>query len=268
MVLAMGCQTMSAHTTTAHPLPKQHADEGPEDMMVPAMAAADEALSSAVAVLEPGRGESVERRGSKARPKRMVGPLTRGAIEARTAVDFVIETYRLNGVDLASEVVPSLLDLYREAYHHGRLYHTAYPTVGDLVFFHNTHDRDRDGRWDDWLTFVAIVESVSRDGTITALGFAEGRVQRVYLNLMRPDVSVDKKGRTLNSVLREGNPQGPKRLRGTAGRLFAGFGNLLGVTDQVTVMDNWRPARGRVATPRRATGRRDEVSMGEGRVRE
>jgi hypothetical protein len=40
------------------------------------------------------------------------------------------------------------------------------PRPGDIVFFDNTYDRNRDGKMNDALTHVGVVEKILDDGTI------------------------------------------------------------------------------------------------------
>lgn len=69
----------------------------------------------------------------------------------------------------------------------GRVRRTG-PRSGDLVFFHNTWDRNSNGRLDDRFTHVGIVESVRTDGTVVFLHRASGQVKRGYMNLSNPSV--------------------------------------------------------------------------------
>ena len=92
------------------------------------------------------------------------------------------------------------------------------PRPGDIAVFHNTYDRNRDGKANDRFTHIAVVESV--DGPrVTLIHRGGAGVARIQMNLARPD------DRAENSVLRRG--VGPRGSSGLAGRLFAGFGVLL-----------------------------------------
>jgi hypothetical protein len=57
------------------------------------------------------------------------------------------------------------------------------PKSGDIVFFHNTYDRDKDGRADDWFTLAGVVTSVDGDGTVHFVSYAKGEIRRLVLNL-------------------------------------------------------------------------------------
>jgi hypothetical protein len=94
------------------------------------------------------------------------------------------------------------------------------PQPGDLVFFQETHDRNRDGRRNDGLTHIGVVERVSADGLVTFVHRAGGGVKRSRLHLYQPQVRRDAKGRVLNDWLRRRDKQGRGQL---AGELLVGF---------------------------------------------
>ncbi|MFP2910164.1 CHAP domain-containing protein [Pyxidicoccus sp. 3LFB2] len=111
--------------------------------------------------------------------------------------------------------------IYRKASALGTLRET--PRPGDMVFFRDTHDRNRDGKLNDGLTHIGVVERVGEDGTVTFVHKASGLVKRGKFNLARPDVRKDEKGRVLNDWLRRKD----KRNRGYfAGELVAGFASV------------------------------------------
>jgi probable lipoprotein NlpC len=100
-----------------------------------------------------------------------------------------------------------------------------WPRPGDLVFFHDTWDRDRDGRADDGLTHVGVVESVAH-GTVTFLHVGHRGVARGRLNLDRPDAARGPDGAELNTPLRVKARSQPPGIPLLAGQLFAGYGRL------------------------------------------
>jgi probable lipoprotein NlpC len=100
-----------------------------------------------------------------------------------------------------------------------------WPAPGDLVFFDDTYDRDGDGRRDDPLTHLGIVEWVAVDGTVTFLHRAGPGVMRGYLNLTRPNEWRDGAGRQLNSPLRVKTSR-TDDAPVLAGQLFRGYGRL------------------------------------------
>jgi hypothetical protein len=99
-----------------------------------------------------------------------------------------------------------------------------WPRPGDLVFFRDTYDRNRNGIADDPFTHVGIVERVE-NGSVTFLHHAGRGVTRGTLTLDRPDQGRDENGRELNTALRDKRP----RIAGApalAGELFQGYGRI------------------------------------------
>ncbi|MHB8875525.1 MAG: CHAP domain-containing protein [Myxococcaceae bacterium] len=109
--------------------------------------------------------------------------------------------------------------IYRGAKRAGAV-HGGAPREGDLVFFRETYDRNRDGVRNDGLTHVGIVESVDGSGTVTFLHRNGAGVSRSRFNPRFPLAREDAKGAVLNDYLR----QSSKRTRAyLAGELFSGY---------------------------------------------
>jgi hypothetical protein len=103
------------------------------------------------------------------------------------------------------------------------------PASADAVFFHNTRDVNSDGRSNDWLSQVGVVESLDAiDDTISVLTVRHGRAVRIAMNLRQPSIQRDRMSkRTLNSELRRRRSTDSPRLGTLSGQLFAGFGRLV-----------------------------------------
>ncbi|MFP2933218.1 CHAP domain-containing protein, partial [Pyxidicoccus sp. 3LG] len=115
--------------------------------------------------------------------------------------------------------------MYRHARAKGRVYTEGRPVPGDLVFFRETYDQNRDGRRNDGLTHVGIVDDVGADGTITVIHRVRRGVVRYRMNLDRPGLARDPKtGQVLNDYLRHA---GPNREPVLTGQLFVAFGSVL-----------------------------------------
>lgn len=146
---------------------------------------------------------------------------------------YVASVYEAEGVPLRrlmARAAPGETAGVAAAYQAARAYGVVFggggewPRPGDLVFFHDTYDRNRDGRLDDPFTHVGIVERIE-DGTVLFLHRGGRAVVRGSVTLGRPDEARDASGRELNSVLRDKRP----RLSGApalAGQLFQGFGRI------------------------------------------
>ncbi len=130
--------------------------------------------------------------------------------------------YDSMGIDLFSERVrypqANGVKLIR---HKGRT-STSTPSVGDLVIFDNTYDRDRDGKNDDMDTHAAIVVAVYDDGTVDLYNRVCSGHQVYRMNVGRQHKLRTKK-RRLNHVLRRRTTQDPQGTRYTTGGLFARY---------------------------------------------
>jgi hypothetical protein len=115
--------------------------------------------------------------------------------------------------------------LYRYAQTRGRIFASGIPAPGDLVFFRDTYDQNRDGVLDDGLTHVALVESVSEDGTVAIIHRVRRGVMRYRMNLGHPEIHTDPRtGQVLNDYLR--GSTGASRPVLTA-QLFFAFASVL-----------------------------------------
>ncbi len=130
-------------------------------------------------------------------------------------------------LDLLAEAQPGdngVTALWRFAGAHGRLYSGGRPVAGDLVFFHDTYDLNRDGRDNDGLTHVGLVEAVEADGTVVVIHRVAKGVVRYRMNLAQKERAQGKDGRVLNDYLRGQGPKGRPQL---TSELFAGYATLL-----------------------------------------
>ena len=98
-----------------------------------------------------------------------------------------------------------------------------WPAPGDLVFWHDTYDRNRNGRADDGLTHVGVVLYVV-DGVVVFAHRGGKAVARGAMDPSRPhEASAD--GVAVNTPIRKHDA----RLDGVpvlAGELFAGYGRI------------------------------------------
>ena len=115
--------------------------------------------------------------------------------------------------------------LYRYAQTHGRVYSRGKPVPGDLVFFRETYDRNRDGRTNDGLTHVGIVDQVDADGTVTVIHRVNRGVVSYRMNLDQPRVARDPRTKkVINDTLRG---PGPGKAFALTGQLFVAYGSVL-----------------------------------------
>ena len=114
--------------------------------------------------------------------------------------------------------------LYEKAQRAHVIHRKTRPYLGDVVFFDNTFDRNKNGRRDDLITHVAVVTAVDANGTIEMVHLGGSGIKKLYMNLRSPDVHKSKDGTLLNSFLRvkTKNDDGPR----LSGQLWKAFGSL------------------------------------------
>ncbi len=139
--------------------------------------------------------------------------------------------YLAHGVDLydgaeTNETATGVRLIHRYVTRRGRLYRGPDPRPGDLVFFHNTWDRNGDGHVNDMLTHVGIVERVEADGTVVFVSRVSRGVERYRMNLAAPHLHRAPDGRIFNDYMRRKRSHDPDPTRYLTGELFAGFGTL------------------------------------------
>lgn len=172
----------------------------------------------------------------------MTPPLAEDSIyDPFAALGYIQAVYQANETSTGQQDSDrEIIDIYRFTQDEGTIYHSTRPAVGDLVFFHNTFDRNADGRANDWYTHLGVVESVDQDGNISILSYLDDRVSRTHLNLERPgDARAD--DAVINTAMRQRRPGDPPYTQYLASELFAGFGSLLGERTEFLVIDNWQP---------------------------
>lgn len=134
------------------------------------------------------------------------------------------------GVDLLREAQPGdngVTAMYRFAAAHGRIFEGGRPVAGDLVFFRETYDVNRDGRANDGLTHIGLVETVQEDGTVLVIHRVHRGIVRYRMNLEHRDERLDpRSGLAINDYLRL---PGPAHTEVLTGQLFAAYATLLPV---------------------------------------
>lgn len=131
---------------------------------------------------------------------------------------FVMAAYAKAG----HPIVGSTRDLWAQAREGGFV--SKRPQLGDVAFFDNTYDRNRNGRRDDPLTHVGVVIAIDANGTLTLAhaGTSKGRA-RLQMNLDHPDVRIGPDGSVYNDWLRARRKGESQNAALLAGQLFKGF---------------------------------------------
>ena len=144
----------------------------------------------------------------------------------------ILAIYYYAGIDLARDFNKftgnGVTRLYKSLEAQELLYDTSYPVTGDIIFWDNTYDRNEDGRWNDPLTHVGMVMSVSAQGDVeyVHLNYRRGIIIE-HMNLRQPrtDQRMEKgKMRIVNSPIRmkqAGKAHPENWLSGQLFRIFA-----------------------------------------------
>jgi hypothetical protein len=134
-----------------------------------------------------------------------------------------------HGIDLYADAVDApgangVRRIHAHLARHGQQYRDHAPLPGDLVFFDDTWDLDGDGRADDPLTHVGLVERIEADGTVVFISRVARAVERYHMNLGAPHLHRGPDGRILNDHLRRKRTADDAGIRYLTGELFAGYG--------------------------------------------
>jgi hypothetical protein len=105
----------------------------------------------------------------------------------------------------------------------GRFHLGPVANPGDLVFFNNTWDYNGDGKVNDSLTHIGIVERQEPDGTVIFISRVASSVERYHMNLRLPHVHKNADGQILNDYLRRKDTGDPQNTNYLTGQLFAQF---------------------------------------------
>ncbi len=105
----------------------------------------------------------------------------------------------------------------------GTIYKDKTPKTGDLIFFSNTYDVNKDGKNNDKLSHIGIVTEVREDGTIEFRHIIRQDIQTDYINLSKPTLH-SYKGQIINSYLRRAGKK--YSYPATTSQLFDFFGSL------------------------------------------
>ncbi len=133
---------------------------------------------------------------------------------------FVAHVLRAAGQDLEVDrnrpYAPALYELLQKR---GLLVSAGVALPGDLIFFKNTADLNSNGRPDDGVTLVGVVERI--DGSrIVLIAQRAGKVRRLAVDASRPELVRDARGEVVNTrLVRWPGSEGPL----TAGQCLSGF---------------------------------------------
>lgn len=150
-----------------------------------------------------------------------------------------IDLYRGTFNDLKGNGVRLIHNHVRQ---HGTLHRGSNVSPGDLVFFDNTWDFNGDGKLNDPLTHVGIVERLESDGTVIFISRVANAIERHRMNLNQPHVHKTAQGHVLNDYIRRKHPADPDHTARLTGELFSFYGNLLDPQRSISSADTVSPS--------------------------
>ena len=143
---------------------------------------------------------------------------------------FVRGVFSVLGIDLMSEAGEDGDNGVRLIHHyvgrHGQNHARPIPQKGDVVYFDNTWDKNGNGKLDDPLTHVGVVEEIEPDGTVQILHRANRGIVRDPMNLLRPHQTTSDGKRPINAILRPKGRRDPAATPHLLSELWAGFGTV------------------------------------------
>ncbi|MBW1870587.1 MAG: CHAP domain-containing protein, partial [Deltaproteobacteria bacterium] len=129
---------------------------------------------------------------------------------------------------LTSDFKGGVAAIFFAAVKRGLVHKRKTPAIGDLVFFDNTYDRNRDGRLNDPLTHIGIVERVDADGTVTFIHHVKRGILRYKMNLFTPNLRRDSKTKkVLNHYIRVAPKSAAGSSRKLTGELFHAYATII-----------------------------------------
>ena len=101
------------------------------------------------------------------------------------------------------------------------------PRTGDLIVFNNTYDKNKNKRWDDPLTHVAIVTGIEENGTVVMIHHVNSGIRRYRMNFDKRNISIEN-GVRYNNALRVRPASDPDRTKYLTSNLFYRYIDVIG----------------------------------------
>jgi len=143
--------------------------------------------------------------------------------------NFDIELYNTSKVKKGKKWLNGTEIIYNFVKDNGKVFKKGKPNVGDIIFFDNTTDRNRDGRVNDKFTHIAIIVKVNKNGTIHYIHKSNRGINIQKLNLRHSNKAYIKHGKKkikVNSYLRKRRKNDKRNTPYLSSQLFRSFGSL------------------------------------------
>lgn len=128
---------------------------------------------------------------------------------------------------VASASMVQTIYIYTQKF--GNIFKDKTPKVGDLIFFDNTHDRNKNRKVDDKLTHIGIVIGVEPNGTVHYIHHSSKGVNIQIMNIQYPDqrfIVTNGKKEYVNSYLRARTKKDKSDIPIYSGEMFRAYGSL------------------------------------------
>ncbi len=140
---------------------------------------------------------------------------------------FGVDIFKLEIAELkrAGEWINGTEIVYKYAQKHGEVFKNKLPKKGDFIFFDNTHDRNNDGKINDYYTHIAIIVDVEDNGTVHYIHKSGSGINLQMLNTKYSKQKMDGK-RQVNSHLRGKAKSDTAETPHFAAEMFRGYGSI------------------------------------------
>lgn len=211
---------MLAHSTT-HTLQTQHQRA---QLFTEDQTSTKRASSRSTPAKRPPRPRKQPTAAKKSRPLPSLSTLKREATP-KPKQDALVAALHAHisshGSALKGKQFSSLAQLHKHCKKLDRV-HFKKLEAHDIVFFHNTHDANDDGRNNDWYTYAAIVHTPMTQTRSASLKDLTRSDTPIALSLAYPDMYTTEGGAVLNTHVRQPRKRDLPYTRYLAGELFAG----------------------------------------------
>lgn len=143
--------------------------------------------------------------------------------------NFDVELYNTTRVKRNGNWLSGTEVIYNFIEDNGEIFSNKLPRIGDIIFFDNTTDRNRDGKVNDNFTHIAIVVNVLANGTIYYIHKSNRGINIQKMNLRYPNkvyIKNGKKNIKVNSYLRKRRKKDKKGTPYLSSQMFRAFGSI------------------------------------------
>lgn len=160
-------------------------------------------------------------------------PTVNGKRFLNDCIGFINYVYYRAGFDLQKAYGKGkggVSSLYAGLAKRGYIYDSKTAALGDLIFFDNTYDINRNGEWDDPLSHIGIIVGFGKHRTMYYIHFGSHGVDQRSINLEYPNTHAFRQGDgsmyEINSYLRRDRGEGYDRKQYVASSFYRAFAHI------------------------------------------